>query len=577
MVARLVINELPDRRYMNYSLLKRTLNLPVAVDWFVEDAKDDFFPDPFGFKEISTFKDEYLTQRDHRFLHVDSVTSRMEYVPKANGMLREAIWLHPNHRLLYLAALHQLLPKIDNQVLRCVYSYRRDAENPDDYPFLQRIDRWKNFHNDFRAACLDDSMKAVLLTDIASFYDHIDINHLCDKLELMLGRSAQESDREVIVLLRTLLHTWSTTGFGIPQNLDPSSFFGSVYLHNVDAAMDANRFSYFRWVDDIRVCAKNQQQALRALHFLQHELAKERLFLASDKTKIVLKGTAEFNRLVDVEDDVLVSQSEEAIARGERVELEATAKKCLERVEFHAGPQGDDRKFRAFCNRLLDCASFAELREAIHPKVVSLVLPRLNTHVGRSDYWCKMLVVDRGENVLANLERLLINDKSLFDWQRFHIWRLLTTYDVGAAGLDKFIAEAKSVATSHVSELEAAQAMVFLGKHGSNSDREALFASHFTPQKSYVIQRAVLIAIQELPSNIRTRLYAKAVQINSEHQQLVHYIIGLKSPEYGKGPRQERQCRPTPPKITVMVKRGVGTVHGTRTVFRLSRGDFDYE
>ena len=114
---------------MNYPLLKRTLDLQVAVNWLVEDAKDDFFPDPLGFKEISTLSEEYLVQREHRFLQVDAVTTRMEYVPKANGMLREAIWLHPNHRLLYLAALHQLLPKIDNQVLGCVYSYRRDAES----------------------------------------------------------------------------------------------------------------------------------------------------------------------------------------------------------------------------------------------------------------------------------------------------------------------------------------------------------------------------------------------------------------------------------------------------------------
>lgn len=562
---------------MNYPLLKRTLNLQVAVNWLVEDAKDDFFPDPLGFKEISTLSDEYLVQREHRFLQVDAVTSRMEYVPKANGMLREAIWLHPNHRLLYLAALHQLLPKIDNQVLRCVYSYRRDAESPDEYPFSQRIDRWKNFHNDFRAACLDNGTQAVLLTDIASFYDHISINQLRDKLESMLGKSCKDAELEVLSLLKTLLLTWSTTGYGIPQNMDPSSFFGSVYLHIVDSAMEAQRYNYFRWVDDIRVCAKNRSQALRALHFLQQELAKERLFLASDKTKIIEKGSPEFNHLVDVEDDVLISESEEGIARGDRPELEAVAQKCLERVEFHAGPKGDDRKFRAFCKRLLECALFAELAVSIRPRVVELVLPRLATHVGRSDYWCKMLAVSPDEKVLTELERFLIKERSIFDWQRFHLWRLLTSFNVGVAGLDRLLGEARSVATNHVSELEAAQAMVFIGKHGSNPDREALFASHFSSQKSYVIQRAVLLAIQELPANIRNRLYERAAQVNSEHRQLVKYLSSLQTPDYGKGPRQERHCRPTPVKLTVGVKRGVGMVHGKPTRFRLGRGDLDYE
>jgi hypothetical protein len=393
----------------------------------------------------------------------------------------------------------------------------------------------------------------------------------------MLGKSCEETELEVISLLRTLLLTWSTTGYGIPQNLDPSSFFGSVYLHIVDAAMEAQRYNYFRWVDDIRVCAKNRSQALRALHFLQQELAKERLFLASDKTKIIEKGSEEFEHLVDVEDDVLISESEEAIARGDRPELEAIAQKCMERVEFHASPKGDDRKFRAFCNRLLDCALFAELAVSIRPKVLDLVLPRLSTHVGRSDYWCKMLAVKPSEKVLAELDRLLIKEKSLFDWQRFHLWRLLTSFDVGVTGLERFLGVAKSVATNHVSELEAAQAMVFVGKHGSNPDREALFASHFSSQKSYVIQRAVLLAIQELPANIRNRLYERAAQVNSEHRQLITYLSGLQTPDYGKGPRQERHCRPTPPKLTTAVKRGVGMVRGKPTRFRLARGDLDYE
>ena len=214
---------------MNYPVLKKALNLPLAVEWLVEDSKDDFYPDPLCFRDIQLAKDEYLAQREHRFLQVDTVPSILDYVPKKNCMLREAIWLHPNHRLLYLATLQHLLPKLDKFLHSKVYSYRRDSDDEKAYPFDNRMDRWKSFHNDFRAACLDPSTNVILLTDIASFYDHINIAALRARIESMLGNSATDADRAVIELLETLLNLWSTTGFGIPQNLDASRFFGSLY------------------------------------------------------------------------------------------------------------------------------------------------------------------------------------------------------------------------------------------------------------------------------------------------------------------------------------------------------------
>src|SRR4030042_4123732 len=100
----------------NYALLKSSLNLSVAVGWLSEDSKDDFFPDAFMFRDVHNVKADYLEQRQHRILQADVIPSIMEYTPKANGMLREAIWLHPTHRILYLAVLHHLLPKLDKLI-----------------------------------------------------------------------------------------------------------------------------------------------------------------------------------------------------------------------------------------------------------------------------------------------------------------------------------------------------------------------------------------------------------------------------------------------------------------------------
>ena len=188
-----------------------------------------------------------------------------------------------------------------------------------------------------------------------------------------------------------------------------------------------------------------------------------------------------------------------------------------------------------------------------------------------------MLAVSKNETIFQEIERLLIKEKSLFDWQRFHLWRLLTNYDAPIPNLEKLIAEAKSIATNHVSELEASQAIIFIGKHGNNTDREALIAGNFSAQQSFVIQRAVLIAIQELPSASREKFFSRAMQINSEHKQLVQFLTNLSKPDYGRKLRTERRCTPEPRQVTISIKRGVGLVRGRHTTFRLSGSDLDYE
>lgn len=559
----------------NYPLLKRTLNTSVACGWLCEDAKDDFFPDALNFRDVLTFKADYLEQRQHRLLQVDVVPSTMEYVPKGNGMLREAIWLHPSHRILYLAILHHLLPKLDKLVPAAVYSYRLDrADDPDAYPFPNRTDRWKHFHNDFRSAALEESTGAVLLTDLAAFYDHISITGMVQRVEAMLGRSVDDATRSVIQLLGDLLNLWSTTGYGIPQNLDPSSFFGSLYLQFADCDMLGKRYRYFRWVDDIRICAKSHNQAVRALHDLQSVLARDRLFLASDKTRIVEKGTPEFAALLDVEDDVLISNAEEVVAQGERQALVNMSARLLERITHHSQAKGDDRKFRAFANRLLDISEYHELSGDIHPRIRDLVLPRLRSHPSRSDYWTKMLGEVINGDAIEGTRNLLLKQPSLFDWQRYHLWRMLTHADTVPADL---LEAAKTSVKVGVSTLERAQCAICVGRHGSNGEREQLFAEHFSAQTPYVIQRALIIATQELPRALRERLWGRALQINTDHRQLVSYLADRERAEYGHYRRPRRECLAEPKALNVFLKVGVGLVQGKRTTFRLSRSHYDYE
>jgi Reverse transcriptase (RNA-dependent DNA polymerase). len=310
----------------------------------------------------------------------------------------------------------------------------------------------------------------------------------------MLGAGMTEDDRAMVDFLQSLLLQWTTSGYGIPQNVDPSSFYGSLYLSGVDHEMIQKRYKYFRWVDDIRICAKNKKQAIRALHDLQESLSHHRMFLASDKTKIIVRGTAEFDELVDVEDDIYISSVEDMIARGDRGEIEAAIPEVFRRLAVQASPKGDDRKFRAYANRALQIGEYQDFSEPVIRQLVPFVVARMETHPNRSDYWTKLLQSAPDGGWIEMAQKLLKEDPSVYNWQRFYVWKLLVARPQIPDSLKSL---ALSTAMSSASVLEASHAIVCYGKHADNQQREALYAQHFSPQKPYPIQRAILVAIQK--------------------------------------------------------------------------------
>ncbi len=564
---------------INYPLLKKVLKLEVALDWLKEDCKDDFYPDNFCYKDLVKSSSAFLEARKHRILQVETFPSLMSHTPKKSGALREAIWLSPEHRILYLSTLQHLIPKLDPKMPNEVYSYRLDSINDSNcYPFKNKMDRWKSFENDFRAACLDISTKAILVADIASFYDHIRYSDLCELIRSSMGKSIGEEDCAVIDLLEKLLGLWSKDGYGIPQNYDPSSFFASFFLTNIDRAMVEKKYRYFRWVDDIRICANSKKEALKALHDLQLELRRRRLFLASDKTFILERTDQKFKKLLDVKDDIIISNFEDKIIKKDCVKMASDLKILLSRLKFHAtNKEGNDRKFRAFANRLLDAGDFCPIKHKVHPEIIKLVLPRLETHPSRSDYWAKMLSIDlNSKKVIKGLIELIASDNSsIFEWQRFWIWKTLLTLPGKAH--KRFIKKAEELSSFSHSDFDAAQAIIFLGKYGDNSNRQRLFEACYSVQKSYLIQRAILIAIQQLTTKTRDRFYEKAINITPGHKELIEYLKSLDTANYGEKIRQDKTCATKAIDIKYSVSRGLGLVNGKQKSFRLSYCDYDYD
>jgi hypothetical protein len=298
------------------------------------------------------------------------------------------------------------------------------------------------------------------------------------------------------------------------------------------------------------------------------------MFLASDKTKIIEKGTPEFEALIDVEDDAHISELEDVVARGSRQEIDTKLPIAQQRLEYHAGADGDERKFRAFANRLMQIGEYADYKAAVNGHIVPFVRKKLSEAPHKSDYWSKILQEASPNEWLQDVDQLLRSDASVFNWQRFYLWKLLTA---SVAITPELLSKAKSTINNPISDLEAYQAIICIGRHGDNQDRESLFVQYFSPQRSYMIQRAILIAMQDLPKERRSKLYERAVQACPDHAQLVQYIEELEESRYGIRMRPTRQLPEQPRAVQTDIKRGVGKVQGKLVRYRLSRNDYDYE
>jgi hypothetical protein len=234
----------------------------------------------------------------------------------------------------------------------------------------------------------------------------------------------------------------------------------------------------------------------------------------------------------------------------------------------------DDRKFRAYANRVLQIADYVDFKEQVLVQLIPFVVARMETHPNRSDYWTKLLHSAPDGAWLEMAERLLQTDPSVYNWQRFYLWKLLTARTSVPTALLNY---ALSTITSAVSDLEAAQAIVCYGKHSNNQQRESLFVQYYSPQRSYPVQRAILIATQELHPELRGKLYKRALATCPDHTQLVEFLEGLENPRYGILKRPSRQLPEQPRAVETAIQRGIGKANGQVIHYRLSRGDYDYD
>ena len=271
------------------------MTMPKVVSQELNDAfrhvRDDlreraFYRHPSDLEIVTSHRNEWLADLQDRLgneVYVPRAALRLS-VPKADWQVRPAAVLlledHTVYNYLALLARAQIAPLLSwfgeerDSILK-PYRIAREAVVPKEFCWGGRLLMKSSLRR-------IEKNKHVLVTDIAGYYENIDIGRLVQDLRAVGVEAA------VVQLLSSCLNKWAgRRGKGIPQGYCASDLFAEFYLNTVDLALDAEGFDHMRYLDDFRVFAESRRTAILALHRLSELVREQGLILQTAKSQFL--------------------------------------------------------------------------------------------------------------------------------------------------------------------------------------------------------------------------------------------------------------------------------------------------
>ena len=267
--------------------LAALLDLRTAWRRVKRDVQDRIFVrHPFAVSMIELELEAWLHDRSEAIRGDDYAPGPMFVcdVPKGKGLIRPGSHLSYPDRLIFTAcvgacfrAIHQRLGWSQGVV---DFSYRLAADPGSGDWLRDRFVGWKEFQDNSTDAIGHDCSH-VVIADIASFYESIDISMLLSDLRDANAPAA------AIAQIGTCLNRWAQVpGRGIPQGQNASDILAKLYFNNIDHVLRDMGYRHLRYVDDLRFFCRNLVEAKKALIDLSTLLRKRGLILQAAKSEI---------------------------------------------------------------------------------------------------------------------------------------------------------------------------------------------------------------------------------------------------------------------------------------------------
>jgi hypothetical protein len=237
-------------------------------------------PDIINFRDISSsWEDGY---RREMMGHISSIycgPNRVEIIehPKDPISVRPLARFEIKDRLTYETIVAEISSTVDSLISDKVFSYRANRSQ------IHSVDDWLEWRNQARKILESDPQLTMARTDIASFYENIDIDILkADLAQAGIGDPILSQLHNFLQRFQQQSHAW-----GLPQGSSASGALSNVYLLPYDEYIRQFGVQHVRYSDDTYIFGYNWEQLRSVLTGANQALRTRRLTIASRKTEIL--------------------------------------------------------------------------------------------------------------------------------------------------------------------------------------------------------------------------------------------------------------------------------------------------
>ena len=398
-------------------------------------------------------------------------------IPKDALATRPMALLTPLDRTVYQAIVDQLAPAIEAELTDAVYSARLKQSTPARTQVKPQIREWLRFQHAGRDLHLKDGYLHALTTDVASYFEYVDIEILIRDLRSLGGVSADS----LSLLSRFLNEIQRNTNlWGLPQGPECSAILGNYYLLPADAVLAMHPVKHVRFQDDIKIFAHSAEVLRLAHKDVVHQMRARHLNLSVHKTKLL-----EGKQILEAFED----SRKDAIAYGLQIGDDA-APGDLRSLFDDATTSSPykDRDIRFSVTRMADLDDpYAVPWILDHLPDVPYLAPQLVDYL--SPYTAEDPAVERRVT-----EYLQDPTKNLYPFAELHLLRMYATAPrlTHASKATAWRTLRDPAKESFVRQFAAR----CIGRHASAADISQLRAM-FGQSGEYAIRRAILVAIAE--------------------------------------------------------------------------------
>lgn len=274
--------------------LAERLNLSLAWKRVKTDLKDVCWLDqPFELFLVESDLDNWLESLREKIATDTYNPSRCRIIdiPKPKWHLRPGGVLTLEDNVVYSAVLLDCIRKIEEGIgwssntIRFSNILKKDQDADKWCEF--ELNGWTKFREESLKAVDQEDSECVLFSDIAAFYENIDLQRLISDLESLC---IPKENRD---LLSKCLNRWSEPrGRGIPQGFKPSDILAEIYLNSIDKRLKNEGIIHLRYVDDSRIFCEKRGDTIESLHSLTRLYREKGLNLQTAKSVIKIKQDA---------------------------------------------------------------------------------------------------------------------------------------------------------------------------------------------------------------------------------------------------------------------------------------------